>query len=133
MAGRERDDETYELPKAVVNRLVKNVLPEGVQIQKEATLALAKAAKIWVHYATACANDFCLNSNRSTISANDVLMAMDELEFNHFEEPLKEMLEGIKKENATKKEARKKQKVGATAEKQEEGAAMEIEKESEGS
>ncbi|KAL6062144.1 DNA polymerase epsilon subunit 3 [Balamuthia mandrillaris] len=81
-----------ELPKAVINRLIKKSLPEGVLIQKDAKLAIAKACKIWILYVTACANDFCQTSDRSLISANDVLAAMEELEFPQFQEPLKELL-----------------------------------------
>ncbi|ELR14904.1 CCAATbox binding transcription factor subunit HAP3-related, putative [Acanthamoeba castellanii str. Neff] len=91
----------YELPRAVVTRLLKS------SIQKEAKEAITKAAKIWILYATACANDFCQNSNRSTISANDVLMAMEELEFPDFVPQLKETLETFKKDQASKKAAKK--------------------------
>ena len=105
-----------------------------MQIQKEAKEAITKAAKIWILYATAwylsisslpllcsssnryprshhltpsSANDFCQNSNRSTISANDVLMAMEELEFPDFVPQLKETLETFKKDQASKKAAKK--------------------------
>ena len=60
------------------------------------------------HYlAPSSANDFCQNSNRSTISANDVLMAMEELEFPDFVPQLKETLETFKKDQASKKAAKK--------------------------
>ena len=94
--------EQYELPKANISRLIKQSLPEGVTVQKEAKQAITKAAKIWILYATACSNDYCMNCNRTTISANDVLSAMDELEYNHFVEPLKETMEQYKKEQANK-------------------------------
>ena len=106
----EPQNEHFELPNAVVSRIVKKALPDNIQIQKEAKVAIAKAAKIWILYATACANDFCLNSNRSTISGNDVLAAMNELEFGHFVEPLKETLQLHKKEQESKKAQRKKDK-----------------------
>jgi hypothetical protein len=40
------------------------------------------------------ANEFCQQGNRSTISANDVLCAMEELEFDSFKGSLVKCLEG---------------------------------------
>jgi len=81
-----------------------------VQIQKEAKIAIAKAAKIFILYATACANDFCLNANRSTLNANDVMSAMEELEFEEFVPPLRDILATYKKEQASRKAAKEKDK-----------------------
>ncbi|CAM9460770.1 unnamed protein product [Choristocarpus tenellus] len=46
-------------------------------------------------YLTACANDFCRESKRQTISAQDVMQAIKELEFGELEEPLKEYLDQV--------------------------------------
>jgi DNA polymerase epsilon subunit 3 len=39
------------------------------------------------------ANDFCKEGKRQTISAQDVLASMKELEFDDFTEPLEQFLE----------------------------------------
>lgn len=46
-------------------------------------------------YLTACANDFCREAKRQTISAQDVMQAIKELEFGELEEPLKEYLDQV--------------------------------------
>lgn len=47
-------------------------------------------------YLTACANDFCREAKRQTISAQDVMQAIKELEFGELEEPLKEYLDQVR-------------------------------------
>lgn len=47
-------------------------------------------------YLTACANDFCREAKRQTISAQDVMQAIKELEFGELEEPLREYLDQVK-------------------------------------
>jgi DNA polymerase epsilon subunit 3 len=40
------------LPKSIVQRLAKGVLPPNTQIQKEALLAMSKSATVFVNYLT---------------------------------------------------------------------------------
>ena len=152
------------IPLASVNRIVKRVLPAGVQISKDSKLAFARASGVFVLYVTAAcvslvemkvradhwlweererpcvgphaprapalhahhtsrlsrfaialpyppppsppplpplpprshysANDFCQNAGRQTISVDDVLNALRELEFDDMMDPLESFLEG---------------------------------------
>jgi hypothetical protein len=72
--------------------------------------AMAESAKIFIHYLTATANDACRDSKRSTISADDVLRAVEDIEFADFVPPLQASLEGFKREHAQKKAAAGKRK-----------------------
>ena len=91
-----------ELPKAVVKRIIKEKLsttgPNGerkdVTLQKDALLAVSESAKVFLNYLTTTANDICKEKKRQTISADDVLQALQDLEFPEMVEPLKEALEG---------------------------------------
>jgi DNA polymerase epsilon subunit 3 len=69
-------------------------IPEGVNVSKEARLAISKAASVFVLYATSCSNNFAMKAKRKTINANDVVSAMEEMEFDQFEGPLRKCLEG---------------------------------------
>lgn len=97
--------EDLNLPTAVVGRLIKEVLPEGINISKEARAAISKSASVFVLYATSCANVLAMKHKRKTLTAHDVLDAMDEMEFESFIEPLKEGLEVFKREQKGKKDA----------------------------
>ncbi|XP_057290173.1 zinc finger protein 445-like [Hydractinia symbiolongicarpus] len=125
--------EDLNLPTAVIARMIKEVLPEGINISKEARAAISKSASVFVLYATSCANNIAVKHKRKTLSAFDVFEAIEEMEFPSFIEPLKDGLEVYKKEQKGKKDAaelKRKQRAEAT-EKQETDAGEKKKKSSE--
>ncbi|XP_028289897.1 DNA polymerase epsilon subunit 3 [Gouania willdenowi] len=96
--------EDLNLPNAVITRIIKEALPDGVNVSKEARRAISQAASVFVLYATSCANNFAMKAKRKTLNAGDVLAAMEEMEFERFMEPLREALEVFKKGQKGKKE-----------------------------
>ena len=60
----------------------------------DALLACGEAGKLFIHYLAATANDICKDAKRQTISADDIMTALADLEFDEFVEPLKHSLEG---------------------------------------
>ena len=62
----------FEPPQAVVNRIMKGVLPDSVQVTKDARSAFSRAAGVFIFYLTHCANDISKERKRSTIYASDV-------------------------------------------------------------
>ncbi|XP_018414857.1 PREDICTED: DNA polymerase epsilon subunit 3 [Nanorana parkeri] len=97
--------EDLNLPNAVVTRIIKDALPEGVNVSKEARSAISRAASVFVLYATSCANNFAMKQKRKTLNVSDVISAMEEMEFQRFLGPLKEALEAYRKEQKEKKES----------------------------
>ncbi|KPP70016.1 DNA polymerase epsilon subunit 3-like [Scleropages formosus] len=97
--------EDLNLPNAVITRIIKEALPEGVNVSKEARRAISQAASVFVLYATSCANNFAMKAKRKTLNAGDVMAAMEEMEFERFIQPLQEALEAYKKGQRGKKEA----------------------------
>ncbi|KAM4604527.1 DNA polymerase epsilon subunit 3 [Discoglossus pictus] len=97
--------EDLNLPNTVITRIVKEALPDGVNISKEARSAISRAASVFVLYATSCANNFAMKGKRKTLNATDVLAAMEEMEFQRFLSPLKESLEAYRRDLKGKKEA----------------------------
>ena len=85
--------EDLNLPNSVVSRIIKEALPPNCKVSKEAQAAVAKAASVFVLYATSCANNVALKSHRKTIHGNDVIKAMDDMEFEKFIKPLENSLE----------------------------------------
>ena len=83
-------------------------LPDGVSVAKDAKLAFAKAATVFVQFLTATANDFAKSCNRTTVAANHILGAIDEIDFKEFKEPLEQALEEFKEQQKTKKATKEK-------------------------
>ncbi|KAF2002853.1 histone-fold-containing protein [Amniculicola lignicola CBS 123094] len=83
-----RDDalgvEDLNLPKSIVQRLAKGVLPPNTQIQKDALLAMSKSATVFVNYITTTAHENAARQNKKTIMPKDIYEAMLELEFQDF-------------------------------------------------
>lgn len=75
--------------------------------------AIAKAASVFVLYTTSSANAVAQKSNRKTISGQDVISAMTDMEFDKFVKPLENSLtlwkktQQDKKSSAAKKKAEK--------------------------
>ncbi|CAN0916803.1 DNA polymerase II subunit B4 [Linum grandiflorum] len=102
--------EVEELPKAMVRRVVKEALSQvspdaDFNIHKGSLLAFCESARIFIHYLSATANDICKESKRQTINAEDVLKALEEIEFPEFVAPLRSSLAEFKKKNAGKRAA----------------------------
>lgn len=96
--------EDLNLPLSVVTRIVKDALPDGVNVSKEARAALAKAASVFVLYTTSCANNFALKGKRKTVTGSDIISAMEEMEFESFIDTLSGNLEQFR-QGKTKKDA----------------------------
>ncbi|KAL4336206.1 hypothetical protein GQ457_07G042730 [Hibiscus cannabinus] len=100
--------EAEELPKAIVRRLVKEKLSEcspdyDFIVHKDALPAFTESARIFIHYLSATANDICKESRRQTMNAEDVLKALEEIEFSEFVKPLRASLAEFRNKNAGKK------------------------------
>ncbi|KAF1972982.1 histone-fold-containing protein [Bimuria novae-zelandiae CBS 107.79] len=74
--------EDLNLPKSIVQRLAKGVLPPNTQVQKDALLAMSKGATVFVNYITNCAAEHAARSGKKTVMPKDVLDALQELEFD---------------------------------------------------
>lgn len=102
--------EDLNLPNAVVTRIIKDALPDGIAVGKEARAAVAKAASIFILYVTSSANMVAKKNNRKTITGPDVIQAMENIDFEQFIEPLQEALDNFKKTQKAKKDATTKKK-----------------------
>lgn len=65
--------EDLNLPVSVVNRIVRDALPSNVKVSKEANAAIAKAASVFVLYATSCTNNVATKSHRKTLQGKNKL------------------------------------------------------------
>merc|ERR1719271_503669 len=72
------------LPSAAIMRIVKSKLPEGMLVGSDTKKAFGKACSLFILYLSTIASDVAKESNRSTMSANDILAALRDLEFDDF-------------------------------------------------
>merc|ERR1711860_70385 len=95
--------EDLNLPRSVVSRILKEALPPSVKVSKEAQAAVAKAASVFVLYATSCANNVALKSHRKTIHGNDVIKPLEN-SLDCWKESQQKKKDSAKKKRDAKKE-----------------------------
>ncbi|KHN80870.1 DNA polymerase epsilon subunit 3 [Toxocara canis] len=102
--------EELRLPQTVISRLVKDALPPGVIVSKEARTAIARAAAVFILHASTYAQDCAVSNRRKTVTAADVLSAMRTLECDDLIEPVKEAVDVWKSNKQQKLDDAKKRK-----------------------
>ncbi|KIV82981.1 hypothetical protein PV11_05043 [Exophiala sideris] len=67
------------LPRTLTSRLARGVLPANTEIQKDAVLAIAKSATVFISYLAHHANE---QTSKKTVGPQDVLKALKEIEMD---------------------------------------------------
>ena len=65
------------------------------------SVSLCQAASVFVLYATSQANSMAQNQSRKTIYSQDVISAMNEMEFDKFVRPLENSLASMRRQYYT--------------------------------
>ncbi|KAF2209671.1 hypothetical protein CERZMDRAFT_69809 [Cercospora zeae-maydis SCOH1-5] len=76
--------EDLSLPKSMIARLAKGVLPPNTQIHKDALLALHKSATVFVNFIASNSNDNAQAAGKKTIAPQDVMAALKDSEYEMF-------------------------------------------------
>ncbi|XP_060519516.1 DNA polymerase epsilon subunit 3 [Cylas formicarius] len=95
--------EDLNLPNATVAKIIKETLPEAINVGKDARAAISRAASVFVLYLTSQASNEAQRAKRKTLLGQDVIKALEELEFDDFVDPLQEILKGFKEAKAKNK------------------------------
>ena len=82
------------LPASSVLRVIKESIPDGFHINREAKSVLSRAGAVFAVYLSAAANDAAREGKRSTMKASDVLRALEDVELPEFAAALRHDLEG---------------------------------------
>ncbi|KAI6100453.1 histone-fold-containing protein, partial [Pisolithus croceorrhizus] len=86
--------ENFELPKSLVTKIAKSAIPDNAKLQKETVLSLVKGSTVFINYLGVCsAHDVALSKQHKSISASDVLKALEMIEFGDLVEKLQEELQ----------------------------------------
>ena len=85
-----------DLPASSVNRIVKEVLPEGFSVARQTKQAMVKAASLFVQYITTIATDIAEENQGKKkvlkISSDDIALALEDMELNQLAEQLQPSL-----------------------------------------
>ncbi|KAF9557922.1 histone-fold-containing protein [Agrocybe pediades] len=95
--------DNFELPKSVVMKIAKSALPDNVKLQKETVLSLVKGSTVFINYLAAMAHDVALSKQHKSISASDVLKALENIEFGDMANQLQDELKIYKDLNKNEK------------------------------
>ncbi|KAF9530798.1 histone-fold-containing protein [Crepidotus variabilis] len=103
--------ENYELPKSTVMKIAKTSIPDNVKLQKETVLSLVKGSTVFINYLAATAHDVAQSRQHKSISASDVLKALEIMQFGSMTAKLQDEL-NIYRENSKQAETAKSSKKG---------------------
>ncbi|KAI8629173.1 histone-fold-containing protein [Xylariaceae sp. FL1651] len=95
--------EDLTLPKSIITRLAKGVLPPNTQIQANAILAMSKSATVFINHLANAANEHTLNNNKKTIMPGDVFAALEDVEFPFLRERLEAEFKKFNETQTTKR------------------------------
>ncbi|KAH0835489.1 histone-fold-containing protein [Lanmaoa asiatica] len=105
--------ENFELPKSIVTKIAKSAIPDNAKLQKETVLSLVKGSTVFINYLGSVsrnvrlrllefhdidcchlsAHDVALSKQHKSISASDVLKALEMIEFGDLVDPLQNELQ----------------------------------------
>ena len=74
---------------ANIGRIIKDNLPKEVKLSKEAKETFQECLSEFINFITSEAGEKCSNEKRKTISGEDVLQALTNLGFDHYNSILK--------------------------------------------
>ncbi|KAG6856492.1 hypothetical protein H0H87_003870 [Tephrocybe sp. NHM501043] len=104
--------ENFELPKSLVTKIAKSALPDNAKLQKETVLSLLKGSTVFINYlvlthsalfAAATAHDVAISKQHKSISASDVLKALEMIEFGDLVDKLQAELVVYRAQSKTDK------------------------------
>lgn len=81
------------LPVANIGRIIKNNLPKEVKLSKEAKETFQECVSEFISFITSEASDKCNLEKRKTINGDDIIFALSNLGFDHYNSILKIYLE----------------------------------------
>ncbi|KAE9456580.1 hypothetical protein C3L33_11520, partial [Rhododendron williamsianum] len=81
-------DQDYYVPTANITRVMRRVLPLQAKITDEAKETVQQCVTEYINMVTSEANDRCHREERKTITADDILWAIERLGFDNYAGPL---------------------------------------------
>ncbi|KAH6572318.1 hypothetical protein BASA62_003467 [Batrachochytrium salamandrivorans] len=74
--------EDYELPRSILQRVIKKAIPTSAKIHKDARSALSRCCTVFINYLTATANDITKKAGRKAVGIADIYKALEILDLH---------------------------------------------------
>ncbi|KAG8228624.1 hypothetical protein J437_LFUL008275 [Ladona fulva] len=89
------DDEDLTLPRASINKMIKEILP-NIRVANESRELILNCCTEFIHLISSEANDICNQQSKKTINAEHVLQALDRLGFGDYRADAEAVLKDCK-------------------------------------
>ncbi|KAL5288094.1 DR1 family protein [Megaselia abdita] len=95
LLGQEKEDDELTLPRASINKMIKELVPNH-RVANESRELILNCCSEFIHLISSEANDVCNKRNKKTINAEHVLEALDKLGFPDYKEEAETVLNDCK-------------------------------------
>lgn len=82
-----------QMPIANIANIMKEAMPANAKVSKEAKELMSKCASEFIAIVTCRAKDICACEARKTITGEDLIRAMEDLDLSYYSEVMKILLE----------------------------------------
>jgi len=89
------DDEDLTIPRAAMNKMIKEILPT-IRVANDSRELILNCCTEFIHLISSEANEICNQQTKKTISPEHVLQALDKLGFGDFRQAAQEVVEDCK-------------------------------------
>lgn len=97
-----RDDDELSIPRASLNKMIKEIIP-NVRVANDARELILNCCTEFIHLVSTEANEICNKQFKKTISPEHILAALDTLGFGAYKEDATEVLKEAKAVAAKKR------------------------------
>ncbi|PWN53952.1 histone-fold-containing protein [Violaceomyces palustris] len=91
-------DDELSLPKATVQKLIHDMLPDDISCAKDTRDLLIECCVEFIHLLSSEANDVCEKDSKKTIAPEHVVKALTDLGFEKFVDEVKDVLKDHKQQ-----------------------------------
>ncbi|XP_064103051.1 protein Dr1-like [Macrobrachium nipponense] len=98
----DQPDDELTIPRAAVNKMIKELLP-NVRVANEARELVLNCCTEFIHLLSSEANDICNQQQKKTINAEHILLALDKLGFGDYRADAEAVLKDCKAMAAKKR------------------------------
>ncbi|XP_014251218.1 protein Dr1 [Cimex lectularius] len=101
-SGNVLEDEELTLPRASINKMIKEIVP-SLRVAFESRELILNCCTEFIHLIASEANEICNQSKKKTINAKHVLLALDRLGFDDYRVVAEDVLKDCKEVAAKKR------------------------------